>query len=81
MFLRRLYADAGLDPALEVHLDRTPVPAPAPAAGDEPPVEYLTDGMDEVVLKARPSAPAVLVLADMMARGWKVDVDGEPATI
>ena len=69
--------------ARPVFLDQDPgiglAAGPVPAAGEVPLVPaFLVDGLDEVVLTIRTSAPAVLVLADMAAPGWKVEVDGQP---
>jgi hypothetical protein len=93
----RLAADSpaqdGLEPFLDalqageidfrrvVHLDRAPVPAPAPATGPLPDPVFVSDGLDEVVLATAAPVPAVLLLADMTAPGWSVAVDGEPAEL
>ena len=37
----------------------------------------MRDGLDEVVLRAVAPVPALLLLADMYAPGWKVYVDGQ----
>jgi len=60
-----------------VYLTETPDPAPAIVAGDLPVPEFLVDGLDEVTLKVDNPVPALLLLADMMAPGWRVEVDGE----
>jgi hypothetical protein len=63
------------DVARAVALDRRPEPEPAAAAALPVPV-FVRDAMDEVVLTTSAPVPAVLVLADMNAPGWKVEVDG-----
>ena len=69
--------DGRLRPGEQATLDRTPEPSPLAADAEEPPVAYLVDGLDEVVLRAVPTSPAILVLADMNHPGWTVSVDGE----
>lgn len=51
------------------------------AAQPLPVPEFVTDGLDEVVVRTSAATPAVLVLADMAAPGWQVRVDGKPATL
>lgn len=70
-----------LDVASTVTLDRPPTPAPQPAAQPLPPVEFVTDGLDEVVLRTDAPVPALLLLADMHAPGWRVEVDGQDAEL
>jgi uncharacterized membrane protein YfhO len=41
----------------------------------------VTDGLDQVVLRTNAAVPAVLVLADMAAPGWSVEVDGRAAKL
>jgi len=53
-----------------------PSPEPQPASGPLPAPVFLTDGLDEVVLQTDSPTPALLLLADMMTPGWKVEVDG-----
>ncbi len=65
------------DPRAAVVLDREPQPAPAPGAAPLPAPEYVRDGLNEVVLRTRADRPAVLVLADLVAPGWAVEVDGQ----
>ncbi len=57
-----------------VTLDRTP--EPVPTAGPLPVPTFTRDDFDEVVLETVAPGPAVLVLADMNAPGWHVEVDG-----
>ncbi len=57
-------------------LDRRPDPAPTPAAGPLPAPEFVKDGLNEVVLSTDAPVPALLLLADMHAPGWRVVVDG-----
>ncbi len=65
------------DPRAAVVLDRDPQPAPQPGAAPLPAPEYVRDGLNEVVLRTRADRPAVLVLADLHAPGWAVEVDGQ----
>ncbi len=65
--------------AAEVVLDRGPEPPPLPATAPLPPPEFLLDELNEVVLRTRAATPALLVLADMQAPGWSVEIDGRPA--
>ena len=57
-----------------VTLDRPP--EPAPAAGPLPVPTFTRDTFNEVVLETAAPGPAVLLLADMNAPGWQVEVDG-----
>lgn len=59
----------------------TPPAAASPAAASLPVPEFLQDGLDEVILRTSAEQPAILVLADMMAPGWRVEVDGRPAEL
>jgi hypothetical protein len=61
-------------------LDRAPEPAPVAAASPPPAPEFVTDDLGEVVLRTTAPGPTVLLLADMAAPGWSVEVDGRPAT-
>jgi len=79
-FLDRIQAGQ-VDVANVVHLDRAPEPAPVPVASPLPAPEFVTDGLDEVVLRTRAATPAVLVLADMAAPGWTVEIDGREAEL
>ena len=79
-FLDALAAGAH-DPAAVVALDRAPDPEPTTGPGPLPPPEYVADGLDEVILRARTPRPALLLLADAMAPGWRVRVNDEPATL
>ncbi len=64
-----------------VVLDREP--SPRPQTGQEPlPEPVITrDGLNEVALTIATPRPAVLVLADLAAPGWRVAVNGQPATL
>lgn len=64
-----------------VHLSQRPDPEPTYAPGDLPAPVFLTDGLDEVVLEVDLPRSALLLLADMNAPGWKVEVDGQPAEL
>ncbi|MBE0565666.1 MAG: hypothetical protein IH621_06915, partial [Krumholzibacteria bacterium] len=59
-----------------VTLAAVPEPAPRPAAVPLPVPVFTTDAMNEVVVRTEAPVPAVLVLADMNAPGWTVEVDG-----
>jgi hypothetical protein len=65
-----------IDVAGTVRLDKAPDPAPAPSAAPLPAPEFVTDDLDEVVLRTRAATASVLVLADMAAPGWSAQVDG-----
>jgi len=65
-----------LDVRQTVYLSETPVPAPIGVPQELPAPEFVTGGLDEVVLKVDSPVPALLLLADMMAPGWQVEVDG-----
>jgi len=60
-----------------VYLDRTPAPAPESPSGPLPAPIFVRDGMNETVLQVDLPAAALLLLADMMAPGWSVQVDGQ----
>jgi hypothetical protein len=62
--------------------DEVVLSAPGPAAQGKPgEVTWVTDGMDEMVLSVRAEGAGYLVLADAIRNGWKVAVDGQPATL
>ncbi len=73
--------DGTIDFTTTVRLDQTPVPAPVPAATAPATPEFVIDSLNEVVLRTESAVPALLLLADMMAPGWRVEVDGAPATL
>ncbi len=79
-FLARIQS-GDIAPALVATLDQAPEPMPQPSIGQQQPVAYISDDLDRVVLMARPSSPAILVLADMWQPGWDVQVDNQPATL
>lgn len=64
-----------------VYLEATPEPQPQTADQALPAPVFVSDGMNEVVLQTRSPVAALLLLADMMAPGWRVDVDGNPADL
>ncbi len=65
-----------IDVAGTVILDQAPVPIPIPAASTLPAPVFVVDSMNEVVLETESPVPALLLLSDMMAPGWRVQVDG-----
>ena len=68
-------------PGNEVVLDQDPVPAPEITSQPLPMPRFEKDDMDEVVLTVDTPVPALLLLSDMMAPGWSVEVDGRSATL
>ncbi|MEZ4388467.1 MAG: hypothetical protein R3D98_13030 [Candidatus Krumholzibacteriia bacterium] len=74
-------ADGRHDPAELVVLDAAPSPAPESGPEPLPRPEFIDDGLDRVVLRARTPRPALLLLADQAAPGWRVSVDGEPSRL
>ncbi len=74
--------DGKVDPGRVVHLAGDLPGEPVAAAGIEtstlPAPEFVTDGLNQVVLRTSAPVPAILVLADMNAPGWQVRVDGRP---
>jgi hypothetical protein len=55
---------------------------PGPAAQGKPAeVSWVHDGTDEMVLSVRAAGAGYLVLADAIQNGWRVDVDGQEATL
>ncbi|MEN9934484.1 MAG: hypothetical protein RLZZ387_1063 [Chloroflexota bacterium] len=72
-------ARADFDPAVLAVVDRA-TPALEPAQGPEPTPE-VAYANNAVTVRAAPSAPALLVLADTYYDGWEVRVDGVPAPL
>ena len=64
-----------------VHLLEEPSPLPQTSATALPAPEFVHDGLDEVVLRTDAPVAALLLLADMSAPGWRVEVDGRPAEL
>lgn len=60
-----------------VTLSQRPDPEPIPSNATLPTPVFVKDGMQEVVLDVDTPVPALLLLADMMAPGWQVQVDGQ----
>jgi hypothetical protein len=72
----RLVADGALAP------DTVLLDAPgSPADGRPARVEWLADGTDELVLRVDAQGAGYLVVADALHAGWRVTVDGAPATL
>ena len=65
-----------IDVASTVTLAEPPAPLPGIAAEPLPVPVFLEDGLDEVVVQVQTPVPALLLLADMFAPGWQVEVDG-----
>jgi len=61
----------------EVVLEEKPDPAPESADRPLAAPEFVRDGLEEVVLRTTAPVPALLLLADMGAPGWRVFVDGD----
>jgi len=59
-----------------VFLDQTPVPVPVEATSALSAPVFTVDSMNEVVLETESPVSALLLLSDMMAPGWRVQVDG-----
>jgi hypothetical protein len=64
-----------------VYLAEVPDPAPVTSEMVLPEPKFVTDDLDEVILQVDCPNPALLLLADMMAPGWQVEVDGEARTL
>jgi hypothetical protein len=73
--------DGSIDVTGTTYRAETPVPAPERASGPLPVPTFVRDGLDEVELAVTTPVPALLLLADMMAPGWMVTVNGEPRDI
>ena len=74
-------ADGTHDPTAETILDQEPQPAPQTGQEALPEPVFVADGVNEVVLRVATPRPALLLLADLAAPGWEVDIDDEPATL
>lgn len=74
-------ADGRHDPTTTVQLAETPAPAPETGSEPLPRPEFVHDGLDVVELAVTTPRPALLLLADLMAPGWRVTVNGEAAPI
>ncbi len=72
-------ARADFDPAKVAILPSPVPPLAAPAAPEPVPVITYTPNRAEV--RASVAAPAVLMLSDAYSDDWRVDVDGQPATL
>jgi hypothetical protein len=68
--LLRALAAPDFDPAREVLLEEPPAPAPAPG-GPGGTVELLDEGTDRLLLRVETARPAVLLITDTYARGWR----------
>lgn len=60
-----------------VYLDQVPNPAPEAVQNVLLEPVFVKDGLNEVILKAQTPVPALLLLSDMMAPGWAVQVNGQ----
>jgi hypothetical protein len=64
-----------------VYLRQTPDPAPVATSAALPSPVFVRDSMNEVVLETQSPVPALLLLSDMAAPGWAVQVDGRDGTL
>ncbi len=69
------------DPAGVVVLAEAPDPLPQDGPQPLPRPEFVTDDLDQVVIRATTPRPALLLLADLAAPGWRVYVDDEPSRL
>jgi len=74
-------ADGRHDPGAVVTLDAQPQPLPETGAEPLPRPEIREDGLNRVVIHAVTPRPALLLLADTSAPGWRVFVNDEPAPL
>jgi len=74
-------ADGRHDPGAVVTLNEQPHPLPEIGAEPLPRPEIREDGLNRVVIHAVAPRPALLLLADTSAPGWRVFVDDEPAPL
>lgn len=74
-------AEGRHDPGAVVVLDQAPDPLPEIGPEPLPEPEFVRDGLDQVVIRAHTPRPALLLLADLAAPGWRVLVDGDPARL
>lgn len=66
----------------ELRKDQVVLSSPgAPAQGRPATVEWIEDGLDEMVLSVAAEGAGYLVLADALQTGWRVTVDGVEATL
>jgi len=68
------------DPAQTVLL-AAPLPNPPPTNAAPGTVEYVSYSPKHIVLKAKATAPSVLLLNDKYDANWQVTVDGQPAPL
>ena len=80
--LKQLFDDA-FDAESTVMLERpAPDPAGSPGTPSAPSARITTDADQEVaVIAVAGNGGGYLVLADSFDRGWRVEVDGQPATL
>ena len=69
------------DPGVATVLDREPDPAPQPGPETLPVPRLDRDGFNEVVIRVANQRPALLLLADLWAPGWRATVDGVPTPV
>ncbi|HUG54358.1 MAG TPA: hypothetical protein VMR21_12185 [Vicinamibacteria bacterium] len=74
----RTMLDAGFDPRRHVLLERAPDPFPE-AGGAAGTVHVVAEDTDWIELEVEAPRPAVLVLTDSFARGWRAVPMGRPA--
>ncbi|MCP4293234.1 MAG: YfhO family protein [bacterium] len=65
----------------QVFLAEEPSPMPANSLQPLPVPIFEKDGLGEIILSVNSPVPALLLLSDMMAPGWQVEVDGQTQPI
>jgi hypothetical protein len=65
------------DPSATVVLAETPDPLPQTGPEPLPEPVFVHDGLDAIEIEAETPRPALLLLADGVAPGWRVRVNGE----
>ncbi len=76
----RALDEATFDPHRTVLLEGVVAPDQV-VTGPPPPVRFVSDKAEQVILDAEFAHPGYLVLADSWAGGWQADVNGQPTPI